>query len=1176
MTKFFLSIYDYFSQRKVMLFAILLSFVVLFIFSAYNINFKEDISRFLPENEENERINNAYQYISSQNTITVYCAAKAASLNGSESHSTLQAAQIDAIDALAERLHARIDPSYIKSVFYGVDPEEIRGISSFIINNMPYFLDESDYNRMDSLLTRESVARQLLIDKNVLSSLASLIVRDNFLYDPLQMTSGLMLKLQDFRVGDQFQLYDDHLFNDDNQAVMFIECAVPVSETKTNTVILDSLRVIMDEVENEFEGISLHSFGAAEIALSNSRQIQKDTMYSMSFAVVIMFALLIYSFRSGRRILLIFSSVAFGGLFALAMLNFLSGDVSVIAVGISSIMFGIAINYPLHFMERYSHVNNSRTVIKDIIEPLTIGNITTVGAFMSLVFIGSDAMRDLGLFASLLLIGTIIFVLFFLPHFLKNNVNPATRMPTDGDGLAPDNSILGRLTSHPFEKSGKLVLAVVLLTVFFSFFSGDTRFETNMQKINYMSESQKESFDKMMGLLNKNQHVMYYVTEGSDLTSALEVNERNMPAVHSLIDAGDIFRMSGIGSFYPSPVRQAEKLKMWDGFWHSRRDSVATFIREESRKIGFSEGAFQAFEDMMYRKWDVVDMAHFAPIRESLAKNYIIGDQNKTMIVNMLYIDAVKAEELEEKLNTYNTSSIAFDAGSVTRRMVSSLSDNFNYVLYICGVIVFAFLAFSLGRIELSLIAFAPLALSWIWILGMMNLFDIRFNIVNIILATFIFGQGDDYTIFMTEGLMYEYKYRRKMLASYKKSIALSAIIMFVGMGMLIFAEHPALRSLAEVTIVGMFSVVVMAYILPSFLFRLLTMKKGRKRLIPVTLKNLSGMIYAFLFFLIGSMIITVAGWFIFTFGKTTEKKKLKYHKLLQKTAKFVIYRIPQVKTTFRNLSGETFDKPGVIICNHQSHIDLMCIMMLTPKLIILTNDWVWNSPFYGRMIKYADFYPVSNGVENALDKLKGAVDRGYSIVIFPEGTRSVDCSIKRFHRGAFYLAEQFNLDIIPVMIHGVGHILPKEEFMLRKGQVHIQVMPRITPDDSRFRKEYSPRSIDVRHYYKDEYKKLSQEIETPDYYTDLVLKNYIYKGPSIEREVRRNLKKNNNFKVEIASMPTEGEVTIQNVGYGEYALLLALTNKDLKITALECDHDRLAIAENCVSVPENLTFIRL
>ena len=100
------------------------------------------------------------------------------------------------------------------------------------------------------------------------------------------------------------------------------------------------------------------------------------------------------------------------------------------------------------------------------------------------------------------------------------------------------------------------------------------------------------------------------------------------------------------------------------------------------------------------------------------------------------------------------------------------------------------------------------MAVSWIWILGIMALFGMEFNIVNIILATFIFGQGDDYTIFMTEGSMYEYAYRRRMLASYKHSIIISALIMFIGIGTLIVARHPALHSLAEVTIAGMFLLV--------------------------------------------------------------------------------------------------------------------------------------------------------------------------------------------------------------------------------------------------------------------------------------------------------------------------------------------------------------------------------
>ena len=59
------------------------------------------------------------------------------------------------------------------------------------------------------------------------------------------------------------------------------------------------------------------------------------------------------------------------------------------------------------------------------------------------------------------------------------------------------------------------------------------------------------------------------------------------------------------------------------------------------------------------------------------------------------------------------------------------------------------------------------------------------------------------------------------MLASYRRAIMLSALIMFIGNGSLIIARHPALHSLAEVTIVGMFSVVLMAFVIPPLAFRL-------------------------------------------------------------------------------------------------------------------------------------------------------------------------------------------------------------------------------------------------------------------------------------------------------------------------------------------------------------------
>jgi 1-acyl-sn-glycerol-3-phosphate acyltransferase len=411
------------------------------------------------------------------------------------------------------------------------------------------------------------------------------------------------------------------------------------------------------------------------------------------------------------------------------------------------------------------------------------------------------------------------------------------------------------------------------------------------------------------------------------------------------------------------------------------------------------------------------------------------------------------------------------------------------------------------------------------------------------------------------------------MLASYKNSIMLSAIIMFIGIGTLIFAEHPALRSLAEVTVAGMFSVVLMAYLIPPFIFHWLTKNKRGFREMPLTFKRLLFSVYVITVFIIGSFLITLTGFFILGFGKKTEKKKRRYHALICGVARCVVKRIPGVKFNYENLSGETFEKPAIIISNHQSHLDLKCLMMLTPRLIILTNDWVWNSPFYGRLIKYADFYPVSSGIENSLQELSERVRNGYSIVVFPEGTRSADSSILRFHRGAFYLAEMLKLDILPVFIHGAGDVLPKNDFMLRAGSINVQVHPRISPDDVRYGNDYSARTKQIRQYYRQTFASLRRRFETAAYFKNFILHNYVYKGAGVERSVRKILQQHACYSRWIDAYSGNGPVLVENSGYGVFAFLFAMVHKHVQVVAVENDEDKVALSGNCAGKPDNLSF---
>lgn len=210
--------------------------------------------------------------------------------------------------------------------------------------------------------------------------------------------------------------------------------------------------------------------------------------------------------------------------------------------------------------------------------------------------------------------------------------------------------------------------------------------------------------------------------------------------------------------------------------------------------------------------------------------------------------------------------------------------------------------------------------------------------------------------------------------------------------------------------------------------------------------------IYSFTCFLSVALYLTLEGFWLITIKGKTEKNKLEFHRRMQKMAWFVINRVPGTSFEYDNSVGEKFDKPSVIISNHQSHLDLMAIIMLTPKIVVLTKKWVWHNPFYGLIIRYADYMPVDDN-PNLMSQIEERLANGYSIMIFPEGTRSVDCRIGRFHRGAFKIAEDHGLDIVPIFISGFGKVLPKTSFHLHPGKMRLEVLPRFHNNDEDWKK---------------------------------------------------------------------------------------------------------------------------
>ena len=518
--------------------------------------------------------------------------------------------------------------------------------------------------RIDSLLSVPGYIDKVLEEDKVLLMSPNPVISNYVRQDPLRLNAS----------APKARIEDGYLFTQDGETgIIFFDSPYGGSESSRNAALIDSLCAVKAAIQAEHPSVHIYSTGGPEVAVENSSTIKRDSFLALAIAALLICIVLWLSYKRFQDVLWILISIAFGAVFALGIIALFRPSISIIILGIGCTVIGIAVNYPLHYVDHLKYEPDKREALAQQVEPLLTGNITTVGAFLGLLLLKAPALRDFGFIGAMMLLGTIVFVLFFLPVFVPEAKGPRNTLKLDIDRHF-----------NPSKRVRRVVFCAFLaLTAFFAFQSRKVGFDTNLHNINYMTAEQEKGF----------------------AVDGWKYLADNYPALSDTL--------------------------------------IAAGLRH-----GFTAHAFQPF-------FDSLDKAATAQPQTSL---------------------------------------------------VEALNEDFDTIGLVCSIIVFLFLILSFKSFSLAVVAFLPLAVSWIWIEGIMGLTGLSFNIVNIILATFIFGMGDDYTIFITEGLVYERRTGKKILHSFKNAVVLSALIMFIGIGVLAFAKHPAMRSLGLVTVIGMIS----------------------------------------------------------------------------------------------------------------------------------------------------------------------------------------------------------------------------------------------------------------------------------------------------------------------------------------------------------------------------------
>jgi 1-acyl-sn-glycerol-3-phosphate acyltransferase len=293
--------------------------------------------------------------------------------------------------------------------------------------------------------------------------------------------------------------------------------------------------------------------------------------------------------------------------------------------------------------------------------------------------------------------------------------------------------------------------------------------------------------------------------------------------------------------------------------------------------------------------------------------------------------------------------------------------------------------------------------------------------------------------------------------------------------------------------------------------------------------------------------------------------------------ARGVVKWMPFGKLEFQNISRETFTKPAIVISNHQSSVDVMLIVSLPGDVRQTAKKRVFDNPMLGigcKVLGHVLVEPEQPEVtlqrcREVLSQNGGAsVPASRCVHFFPEGTRSHDGFLQRFHRGAFELAVELKQDILPIVLCDSWTAVPRDAYWFERFRTTVRASPRITPENF----DYSRGSLALMRHcetvVRDALQKQLDEINTPRALRRKVERLYRYQGKFVEQFAHWKMKMDPMFPT-LDSVVPQGFVLDLGCGHGIASNWLAYCRDTRTFLGVDYDEDKIRIArQSAVEMP--------
>ena len=786
------------SRHRLVLYSIV---TILFLLSMYGIfhgQYSNNIAKMLPDSSESARTLEIMgrNGLSSRGVISFDIGEK------SFSDSPLP--------AYLETLGARLKTSpMITRVDYQFIPKSLTSSLNNLSLYLPQLMEAEDFDR---LATGDGIATTVNQAYRQLFLLGGIGTTERLRADPFGLRLQLLEKLNDFQKLSGIQISPLHSYivsMDERKALLLFESNISVADTAGSHLLLAMLRETLRDCPS---GITFDIISPNQHAVDNEEIIKADVKI-VAFASFIVFTLLfIIFYHCDFRSLLIPAMPTLASLIVMACMPFIFKECLFFVLGMGGLIIGLAVgDYGTHVYAASSGTFGLRRVAR-LFLPLLVTCLTTVGAFLLFLISDIEAFRQIGFFAGVSLLLSLLLTVFLLTPLFSNK------------SRRPYHIAMPKITSHrPMlvisAWAVMLMLAIPALT--------KLKFNADIQQFDMTSQMTLKSETRYEKDWQSGTRPAMLIVTGKSKDGVLQRGEALAAQLRQALPGISCFSPTDIS---PSAGKSAERLSQWRRLEESGRLlQISEAMRRKAVEKGFAPEFFNPFfnalRDGIRQAPDTVPEL----FQSLISRTVISNGEWHSMMIFYPEIDLYNAKA--RSLVAADPDCAVISQNAFQKLISSEVSGRFIFLLALAVALtcIVTFLFFR--SFLLTSVALIPTVSSLLFTGAAYATFNIPINISVCFGCIILAGVSIDYGIFMVHAFL---RHEEAVIAD---AIALSAITLISGGATIVFTQHPMLRYAGYTLILGVVFAWLSAIMAIPALLKLIASR--RALLLPFALLSL-------------------------------------------------------------------------------------------------------------------------------------------------------------------------------------------------------------------------------------------------------------------------------------------------------------------------------------------------